>query len=687
MPRIKQASLVTFYSDVPMSGGYQIVFRNRKQQAKYFEQHAKFANIKCSYVRRTRQFKAALTMEQAKQVNYMSFINPSPFENITYFAVIIDCAYINPKTTLITFELDAYQTFYDQVEYHPCVIQRQHMSVAKKALAAENPWRNDIPELCTVEDAGYGENAYRTPEVRYDLPTISHGDIRNTVAIVQVHGVNWSDGKDPYISFKPIESVSDEVIYPSGASKSGTKYLSLPPRDTTLIFVRQYPPLTQGTRLRAVLNSLTLLGLQDNVDQIFEVHRTIANLFLSYAGNINKAQFIHIDGIHTGYNNEKLYRAPYQYLRVSNRDSGVKEYKFEMSDMLQTPGEDGDPVDGLYISFVYIPFLYENPRAFLIPYGYHSKQNAYKDRMEFTNFQVVPWSTDAYYMFLGTQQQKMLMSQAESGTAQGNARLLAAQASTVDNGIVSTIGGMSGVMMGAGGSAKEIALSSSIQYTNGSPGRTGTVAESVNNLGGGTTTTMRNVYEEATPSTLEVSSSAPGSTLLKGVNETAHSVELDRAMAIRYGKIPTKSIYSGAKDILVANEYHEPASGANILQFLNEVTPPTEGTIPFTMMPGQFTFEVMWLRDSVLKVKDMYFDLYGYACGYRDLPLVVTYSLGADIDKTKIPTFADVDHHKLTYVKCEDMHVDHQQAWIANAISALFNAGCWFLDGESLITP
>lgn len=692
MAKIRPSSTATFYSGVPMADGYQIVFRKRAQQQKYFEQHTKFSNVKCSYIRRTGQFRAHLTMAQARQCNYMSFINPDPFENILYYAVITDVAYVNPNTVLVSFEVDAYQTYYDNVKYSPCVIQRQHMSVAKKALAAENPWRNDIPELCTVEDSGYAEMAYRTPEVRYDVPAISHGDRDDLMTIVQVHGVNWNDEGDPFESFKPIEQFAEEIIYPSGASKSGKLYLTLPTRDTTLIFIRKKPPLTKPTqtRLRGVLNWLTLLGLSDNIGEIFEVHRTIANMFLSYASGTTSAQWIHMSGVRAGLRNEKLYRAPYQYLRVDNRDSGVKEYKFEMSDMIQTPGEDGDPENGLYISFTYIPFLYETPRVYLVPYGYHSKQNSYKHRMEFADFQPVPWSTDSYFSLLATNHQKLLMAQS-NGTVGGAAALTLAKGATT-GGVVGGVSGAAGAFLASAGSAADV-VSTAPSVVSVTPASMGELVHKQVSIPGsleakyGETVGYDTIegFSKRSVSVNYGNAAKIGASTVKGVNEVASSAELARAMAIRYGKLPTQSIYSGAKDVVVANIYNEPTSGSNILPFLSEVAPPVEGTMPQTMVPGQYTFELMRLRDSVLEVKDDWFDLYGYACGYRDLPLVVTYSLGADIDKTKIPTFAEVDHRWLTYVKCENMHVDHAQSWVADAISALFNSGCWFLDGERMI--
>lgn len=676
MARIKPASTVTFYKDVPIAGGYQIAFPSRKKQKEYFDRHIAFKNVKCSYVRRNGTFKAHLTTDQAKQVNYMSFINPD-FEGILWYAVVTDYAYLNNSTTIISFELDPWQTFWDQVKFSPSKIIRQHTSILHDVEATSDPWRNDIIELSTTEGGDFQELAYRVPEVRYDYPIIPSDRAGNTICVVQVTGVR--DANDQ--QFDAIKNLSEEIIYPDGSSMTGTRYRNLPPRDTTMIFVRHGRGTGETGKLPDVLKTLTLLGLKDNIHSIYNIHRDIVTRFRAFAsGNVPSPWFT-VSGIKGRWKNAKLCRFPFQWLRVSNRDSGIKEYKFEKSERLELPEQEKG------INFCYIPYLFETPRAFLVPYGYRSRQTNFSERMEFRNFQAVPYSIDSYYLYLATEHQKMLMEQT-NGTLQGTATLMSAKGMTSNNRAVAAISATAGYIGVAGGAALDVV--SSINYTPAVPGELNPNLSNRVNYGTADNPSFGYDVSEpvytpgtGTPSSLSVNPGRIARATVSGVNSIARHTELSRAIGIRYGKLPESSIYSGGKDLFIANEYVEPPAGANILEYLQQTVPDVDGTIPHVLEPGQFTFEIMQVRDEILDIWEDYFDRYGYLWGVTSIPLIVTYCNGS-VDPEKVPVFRDIDGYRQTYVLVEDMQVEHAQKWISDAIATMFNSGIRFLEGEAL---
>jgi len=100
-----------------------------------------------------------MTMGQASQCNMLSFINPD-FDNRVFYAKIVDYEYGNNNMTLITYEIDYWQTFMFDISYHECIIEREHLSEQLYQEALTNPQHDGIIELATEEDITVPEEAY-----------------------------------------------------------------------------------------------------------------------------------------------------------------------------------------------------------------------------------------------------------------------------------------------------------------------------------------------------------------------------------------------------------------------------------------------------------------------------------------------------------------------------------------------
>ena len=143
-------SSVSLYADVPISDGHEIVFRSKTEQSTYFATKRIASKAGCTYMRKTGRLRIEWSTETVMRADFISFKNPS-FENITFYAKLIDYEYVNNVTTDCIYEIDWFQSFCFDVVYHACSILREHLTESDYQKAVENPWRRDIPELLTDE--------------------------------------------------------------------------------------------------------------------------------------------------------------------------------------------------------------------------------------------------------------------------------------------------------------------------------------------------------------------------------------------------------------------------------------------------------------------------------------------------------------------------------------------------------
>ena len=150
-------SNVSLYADVPISDGHEIVFRSKTEQSTYFATKRIASKAGCTYLRKTGRLRIEWSTETVMRADFISFKNPS-FENITFYAKLIDYEYVNNVTTDCIYEIDWFQSFCFDVEMHPCGIVREQLTEEDYQKAVANPWRRDIPELLTDEDLPVSES-------------------------------------------------------------------------------------------------------------------------------------------------------------------------------------------------------------------------------------------------------------------------------------------------------------------------------------------------------------------------------------------------------------------------------------------------------------------------------------------------------------------------------------------------
>ena len=102
-------SRVFLFKGIPFFNNYNNVrdFVSLEEQDNYFLNKEKIELLQTYQRVNLNQIKIGMSYDDLKEINYMSFIN----DNKKYYAFVIDLTYINQNTTLLTYEIDVFQSF------------------------------------------------------------------------------------------------------------------------------------------------------------------------------------------------------------------------------------------------------------------------------------------------------------------------------------------------------------------------------------------------------------------------------------------------------------------------------------------------------------------------------------------------------------------------------------------------
>lgn len=125
---IEPTTNIRLLSGVPLDNSYRntIAFYTNAQQNSYLLSKQKYNLGNYSYVRVSNgTARVGINANDLYDCNYMMFNNIN-FGNKWFFAFITDIEYINNTTSLIHFELDVMQTWFFDITYKECFVEREH---------------------------------------------------------------------------------------------------------------------------------------------------------------------------------------------------------------------------------------------------------------------------------------------------------------------------------------------------------------------------------------------------------------------------------------------------------------------------------------------------------------------------------------------------------------------------------
>lgn len=657
-------STVNMYADVPISAGHQLVFSSVSAQNTYFLNKRIVTKAGCSYIRKTGRLRIEFNAARVQQCNYMSFTNTS-FENITFYAQILDYEYVNNETTDIIYAIDWWQTYMFDADYHACSILREHLTESDYQKAVENPWRRDVPELLTDEGlpcdknlekiynaniSSYSGEQFRVPSKisgddsdemvlcmflsSFDIEAIvtkeRTKDVKeiNTKALAEYNA--FLDNFNYYVYNE--ETIAGTTVkklrFNSWSNNFGMTYSVMAIKISELTV-----PIT-GNKASVAMNQLnnaieflTAYGITSSIVGLYVLPEWIFNVSTAFESNapgtevdVSVSKLIGVD--------PKLNTYPFRYLRVSS-PLDTKEFRFDLFNEMNS----GNSECPLLFSYNLngIPSISISP----INYGRNvtSDDNYlkcnYDETITFQAFPQMGFSCDAFLTFL-SQQYATAMT---GNTMAGQSSLIAAQQESIAGQGAAALGAVSAPASGFADVIGKVfqgdfggAVSSGFGMGNIANEQAASIARAQAN------------YEQSQQN-INIQNEAQGS------------------------RLNGSGVFYGTKRAFVNDQYTKGSSS---------------GYLPYQFNAVCFWVTIVTLNDDILKKYSDYLDIYGYKSLRTGRPHICDYVT----DGTNTPHFSTFDGETFTYVQTENMHVSGVQATACAAIENLFNAGCRFLKGD-----
>lgn len=112
----------------PLEADYenQLTFSSTSAQSTYFASTVVRSFDNSTYIRKDQGLKINCNVEDIRNCNYLYYRNTG-FSNKTYYCFITDIQYISENSTYVAIETDVWQTWYFDMIWHPCLVEREHV--------------------------------------------------------------------------------------------------------------------------------------------------------------------------------------------------------------------------------------------------------------------------------------------------------------------------------------------------------------------------------------------------------------------------------------------------------------------------------------------------------------------------------------------------------------------------------
>lgn len=129
-----------YFCKTPLEADYknQLTFASKNAQTTYFASTVVTSFDNNTYIRKDGGIKVNCNIETIRQCNYLYYQNTG-FDTRIYYCFITSMDYLSEDSTMVHIETDCFQTWYFDLVYKPCFVEREH--VADDTVGA-----NTVPE-------------------------------------------------------------------------------------------------------------------------------------------------------------------------------------------------------------------------------------------------------------------------------------------------------------------------------------------------------------------------------------------------------------------------------------------------------------------------------------------------------------------------------------------------------------
>lgn len=378
----------------PLKNDYknQLTFSSTQAQYSYFSSKVQYSFDNYTYIKKDNSVNVGENIDKLINCNYLFYKNVG-FTNKWYYCFITNMEYVNENCTRITFETDVFQTWYFQIKYNPCFVEREHVNddTIGKNIVDENLqtseyiankvnfWLNDTPfDIETNTNLSIVIGATQTKDKQSNAGVQTDGiyaGLRYYVFHNNAQGISdLNDWLDEYATNGISEAIKCMFMIPNelviGADREDHLYAG---SNTTI------------TRYINLINSSS--SSNKNIDLT----------------NNN------IDG-YTPKNN-KLLTYPYNYLLASN-NSGI-DVVYKLEDFYSKDENGNKTLNNP--SFKIDSCLTPSGSIRMVPLNYKGIQENDSEGINMGKFPVCNWDTDVYTNWLTQNGVNISLSIASSG--------------------------------------------------------------------------------------------------------------------------------------------------------------------------------------------------------------------------------------------------------------------------------
>lgn len=360
----------------PLENDYknQLTFTSLNDQLNYFGSKIFARTTNYSYIKKDNVIKVGFNIDSIINCNYLLYVNNGfKYNNGSpkmFMCFITNMEYVNENTTAITIETDVFQTWYFELNYKPCFIEREHVN--NDSIGA-----NTIPENLNLEKYVVNSNE--------DVTAL------NNMYICLVTSIDLNDKQgDKY-----------KGLYgnPIGNTFSGLAYFVC--------------PMANEIYLQTILDDVDKSGQSDGILAIFMVPSVFISTFrpITSSAPIQQVSSIGVHVVSTtknygslnGYTpkNNKLFVWPYNLLNVTNNSGSNAELRYERFN--------GDCV------FDVVSNLGINETAKIVPRSYNGIASNYDEGLMLSNYPVCAWTSNLFANYIAQNQNQINMGLLSTG--------------------------------------------------------------------------------------------------------------------------------------------------------------------------------------------------------------------------------------------------------------------------------
>lgn len=297
----------------PLENDYknQLTFATKIAQEKYFNSTIIKTLDNYTYIKKDNVIKVGINIDEIIDCNYLFYKNTG-FSNKIYYCFITKMEYINENCTAITIETDCFQTWYFDIRYKKCFVEREHVN-------DDTIGAHTIPE--GLETGDYVDQYVDNKEMS-DLNFLTKG------------------GHSPYVVLAVSETGLD-VALPNGSRiynnvYSGLIFLTFPDTQAVDKYINYIQhKITEDIIYAAFMCPYEIATDGDNFEWATFTDGTTSfqYAFIDYTTRATQMGLVEINkpnNLDTYIpRNKKLLTFPYRYFNITNNSGSSATYKYE----------------------------------------------------------------------------------------------------------------------------------------------------------------------------------------------------------------------------------------------------------------------------------------------------------------------------------------------------------------------